>query len=146
MTPPSMRKSLPVMNAPSGPMRSAPTFPTSSGVPARPAGDNSIVRRYPSPRGPDAGVADPVKLATWMVRFSCEDQDFFEVDPVRYADALGERGLPVYRRAIDERGDGERVFAVRWARERLAVLDGDGEAIVALLGGDLSAPHQFIPG
>ncbi len=92
----------------------------------------------------DAGVADPVKLAAWMVRFSCEDQDFFEVDPVRYAGALGERGLPVYRRAIEERGDDEGVFAVRWARERLAVLDGDGEAIVALLGGDLSAPHQFI--
>ena len=31
MTPPSMRKSLPVMNAPSGPIRSAPTVPTSSG-------------------------------------------------------------------------------------------------------------------
>ncbi len=92
----------------------------------------------------DAGVADPVRLAAWMVRFSCEDQDFFEVDPVRYAGALGERGLLAYRRAIDEREDGERVFAVRWARERLAVLDGDGEAIVALLGGDLSAPHQFI--
>lgn len=92
----------------------------------------------------DTGVADPLKLAAWMVRFSCEDQDFFEVDPVRYADALGENGLLTYRRAIEERGDGERVFAVRWARERLAVLDGDGEAIVALLGGDLSAPHQFI--
>ncbi len=92
----------------------------------------------------DAGVADPVKLAAWMVRFSCEDQDLFEVDPVRYANALGERGLLAYRRAIDERGNGERAFAVRWARERLAVLDGDGEAIVALLGGDLSAPRQFI--
>ena len=92
----------------------------------------------------DAKVADPVKLAAWMVRFSCEDQDFFEVDPVRYAGALGERGLPLYRRAIEGREDGERVFAVRWARERLAVLDGDEEAIVALLGGDLSSPHQFV--
>jgi hypothetical protein len=92
----------------------------------------------------DAGVADPVKLAAWMVRFSCDQQDFFEVDPVRYAGALGERGLPIYRRAIEEREDGERVFAVRWARERLAVLDGDEQMIVALLGGDLSAPHQFI--
>jgi hypothetical protein len=92
----------------------------------------------------DAGVADPVKLAGWMVRFSCDDQDFFEVDPVRYAGALGEHGLAEYRRAIEERGDGGRVFAVRWARERLAVLDGDGEAIASLLGGDLSAPHQFV--
>lgn len=92
----------------------------------------------------DAGVADPAKLAAWMVRFSCDDQDFFEVDPVRYAGALGERGLPIYRRAIEEREDGGRVFAVRWARERLAVLDGDKDTIVALLGDDLSAPHQFI--
>ena len=92
----------------------------------------------------DAGVADPVKLAGWMVRFSCDDQDFFEVDPVRYASALGERGLTIYRRAIAQRADGEQNFAVRWARERLAVLDGDTEAIIALLGGDLSSPHQFI--
>ncbi len=92
----------------------------------------------------DASVADPVKLAAWMVRFSCDDQDFFEVDPVRYAGALGERGLLAYRRAIEARENGERVFAVRWARERLAVLDGDSERIVVLLGGDLSASHQFI--
>lgn len=56
----------------------------------------------------------------------------------------GERGLSAYRRAIEEREDGERVFAVRWARERLTILDGNGEAIVALLGGDPGAPHQFI--
>jgi hypothetical protein len=31
-----MRKSLPVMNPPSGPMSSAPTVATSSGVPGRP--------------------------------------------------------------------------------------------------------------
>jgi hypothetical protein len=72
----------------------------------------------------DTRVADPVKLAAWMVRFSCEDQDFFEVDLVRYAAALGEPGLAAYRQAIARR-DGEQSFAVRWARERLAVLDGD---------------------
>jgi hypothetical protein len=91
----------------------------------------------------DALVADPLKLAEWMVRFSCEDQDFFEVDPVRYARALGEPSLGVYRRAIATR-DGQQLFAVRWARERLAVLDGDTQAIVTLLGGDLSNPHPFI--
>ncbi|HTA11877.1 MAG TPA: hypothetical protein VK765_00550 [Solirubrobacteraceae bacterium] len=93
----------------------------------------------------DAGVADAVKVAEWMVRFSCDDQDFFEIDPVRYRAALGESGLAAYRCAIEQRhADGSQRFAVRWARERLAVLDGDTEAIVALLGGDLSAPHQFI--
>jgi hypothetical protein len=91
----------------------------------------------------DAGVADPVKLAAWMVRFSCQDQDFFEIDPVRYATALGELGLAAYRQAIAGR-DGEASFAVRWARERLAVLDGDTQAIITLLGGNLSSPHQFI--
>jgi hypothetical protein len=45
VTPPSIRKWLPVMNAPSEPIRSAPTAPTSSGVPARPAADASIMRR-----------------------------------------------------------------------------------------------------
>jgi hypothetical protein len=92
----------------------------------------------------DAGVADPTKLAAWMVRFSCDDQDLFEVDPVRYASALGERGVTAYRRVIAQRSDGEQNFAVRWARERLAVLDGDNDAIVTLLGGDLNSPHQFI--
>jgi hypothetical protein len=29
----------------------------------------------------DAGVADPVKLAAWMIRFRFVDQDFFQVDP-----------------------------------------------------------------
>ncbi len=78
-----------------------------------------------------------------MVRFSCEDQDFFEIDPVRYATALGEPGLAAYRQAIARR-DGEQSFAVRWARERLAVLDGDTQAIITLLGADLSTPYQFI--
>jgi hypothetical protein len=33
-------------------------------------------------RACDAGVADPVDLALWMVRFGFDDQDFLEVDPV----------------------------------------------------------------
>ena len=32
-------------------------------------------------RACDAGVADPVELAVWMVRFGFDDQDSFEVDP-----------------------------------------------------------------
>ena len=45
VTPPSMRKSLPVMNPPSAPISSAATAATSSGVPGRPAADPSIMRR-----------------------------------------------------------------------------------------------------
>ena len=94
----------------------------------------------------DAGNADPIKLARWMVRFRFDDQDFFEVDPVRYADALGELGLAAYRRGVTQRvaaGGGDS-FAAKYAQERLAVLDGDTEALVGLLGGDLSRPYQFI--
>lgn len=91
----------------------------------------------------DAGVADPVKLATWMIRFRFADQDFFEVDPVRYASALGDRGLAAYRKQVVD-SDSDDSFAVRYARERLAVLDQDIEAIVAILGGDLDGPYRFL--
>jgi len=94
-------------------------------------------------RACDAGVADPVKLAAWMVKFRFTDQDFFEVDPVRYANALGERGLAAYREAVDTH-TGTDSFAVRYARDRLAILDGDVDAIVEQLGGDLTTPYQFI--
>jgi hypothetical protein len=91
----------------------------------------------------DAGVADPVRLARWMIRFRFVDQDFFEPDPVRYRAALGEVGLAEFRSLLASQEDQDG-FAARYARERLAVLDGDSGAIVALLGGDLSRPHQFI--
>ena len=94
-------------------------------------------------RACDAGVADPVKLAGWMIRFRFTDQDFFEVDPVRYAAALGDAGLAAYRNAVAER-EHEDSFAARHARERLAVLDRDTDTIVKLLGGDLTLPHQFV--
>jgi hypothetical protein len=96
-------------------------------------------------RACDAGVADPVKLARWMVRFCFDDQDFFAVDPIRYAGAMGELGLAAYRREVRRRRDaGDDSFAARYATERLAVLDGDVDEIVLLLGGDLSRPYDFI--
>lgn len=93
----------------------------------------------------DTGVADPVKLARWMIRFCFDDQDFFEVDPVRYASALGELGLAAYRREVRQRREmGDHSFAAKYATERLAVLDGDVDAIVVLLGGDFDRPYDFI--
>lgn len=94
----------------------------------------------------DAGAADPIKLASWMVKFRFDDQDFFEADPVRYAKALGEMGLAAVRREVRHRieaGSGDS-FAAKYALERLAVVDGDTDAIVRLLGGDLRSPYQFI--
>jgi hypothetical protein len=90
----------------------------------------------------DQGVADPVKLAEWMTRFGFADQDYFEVDPVRYADGLGEDGMAAYRAAVDAIDD-VGSYAVRHARERLAIFDRDIETLVQLLGGDLSNPYQF---
>ena len=89
----------------------------------------------------DAGVADPVELARWLVRFTLDDQDFFVLDPKRYAGALGESGLAEYRKQIERRrGAGEQSFALRYADERLAVLDGDVDTIIRLLGGNLASP------
>ena len=59
-------------------------------------------------RACDAGVADGVELAAWMVRFGFDDQDFFEIDPVRYASALGEAGLAAYRGAVGARREATR--------------------------------------
>ena len=91
-----------------------------------------------------AGVAEPKALARWMVKFGFDDQDFFTIDPVLYAPALGDKGMAVYRNAVAERSaQGRLPFAVKHATERLAVLDGDVEAIVSLLGQDLTSPHQY---
>jgi hypothetical protein len=107
-----------------------------------------------------AGVAEPRALAKWMVRFTFEDQDFFTIDPVAYVDALGDAGLAVYRQEVANRSDSASAptsrsaalrdlygefpsFAARYAAERLAVIDRDVGRLVELLGGDLSAPHQF---
>ena len=114
-----------------------------------PAGEVVKLRDLPA-----AGLRDPAfgprqhliverKLAHWMVKFRFADQDFFEVDPVRYASALGEVGLAAYRAAVAGY-KGADSFAVRYARERLAILDGDVDVIVKQLGGDLKNPYQFI--
>lgn len=97
-------------------------------------------------RACDAAATDPIRLARWMVRFRFDDQDFFEVDPVRYAGALGELGLAAYRREVKERiaaGAGDS-FAARYAQQRLAILAGDTAALVELLGGDLTETDQFL--
>ena len=107
------------------------------------------------------GVASQQPLAKWMVRFACDDQDFFEIDPVAYVDALGEKGLALYRSEVAKRSvppaepsdrmlrlgelySGFPSFAVKYATVRLAVIDQDVDRLVDLLGGDLSSPYQFL--
>jgi hypothetical protein len=105
-----------------------------------------------------AGVP-PLKLADWMFDFHFDDQvDFFNLDPVAYAPALGEKGLARLRARIDAlraeippadpgvaRFD-HRGFVVEWFDKRLAVLDRDVEAIIRthLRDGRVAAWHEDV--
>ena len=70
-------------------------------------------------RACDAGVADPVRLAGWMIRFRFGDQDYFDIDPVRYAAALGEAGMVAYRSTLEQIDDAGP-YGLHYVRERLA--------------------------
>jgi hypothetical protein len=54
-----------------------------------------------------------------------------------------ERLLAAYREAVAAQRSPD-TFAECYARERLAILEGDVDAIVKLLGGDQTTPYQFI--
>lgn len=96
-----------------------------------------------------AAAKTPVgKLIDWMVKFQFDDDevDYFELDPVAYAPALGEVGMAAYRKRLaevkanlgprpseDDRwtlGHAHEWFTLDWNAQRLAVLDHDIEAIV----------------
>jgi hypothetical protein len=88
---------------------------------------------------------DPTRLARWLIRFGLDDQDWFTVDVDTYAEPLGEVGVAVYRGEIERRwAAGDRSFAVRRAKERLAFVDRDVDALVALLGGELTLSRQYL--
>ena len=87
------------------------------------------------------------RLIDWMVKFQFDgDVDYFELDPVAYAPALGETGIGAYRRRLGEieAGLGPRPskddrwtsarslewFTLDWNARRLAVLDHDVDAII----------------
>ncbi|GAA4416433.1 hypothetical protein GCM10023169_11310 [Georgenia halophila] len=96
-----------------------------------------------------AAAKTPVdKLVDWMITFQFDDDqvDYFELDPVAYAPALGDVGMAAYRRRLSEveAGLGPRPseedrwtsrhshewFALDWNAQRLAVLDRDIDAII----------------
>ncbi len=86
------------------------------------------------------------RLATWLhaFRFTGE-QDFFDPDVAAYAAALGPVGVERYRALVEESaGDHSDLSAVRYSRGRLAVLDRDAEAIVAVIGDGLTRAHQVV--
>lgn len=88
---------------------------------------------------PRAGPA-PAKLVDWLVAFQFGSAcDFFTVDPVAYAPALGDAGVAAYRARLEELGSDpdpaaghltSRCWALEWNARRLAVLDRDVDAIV----------------
>jgi hypothetical protein len=86
-------------------------------------------------------------LADWMMRFQFDGAvDYFEIDPVAYAPALGKSGMATYRARLSdiEAGLGPRPsaedlwtsrhshewFVIEWNARRLAVLDRDIDAII----------------
>ena len=96
-----------------------------------------------------AAAATPVsKLIEWMMKFQFGDDevDYFELDPVAYAPALGEVGMAAYRKRLaevearlgprpseDDRwtsGHSHEWFTLDWNARRLAVLDHDIEGII----------------
>lgn len=99
------------------------------------------------PKAAAAARVAPRKLVDWMIAFQLDGEvDYFEVDPVAYAPALGDEGMATYRTRLAEiagrlgpvpagtdRWDTpnrhER-WVLEWNERRLAVLDRDVEAII----------------
>ena len=87
------------------------------------------------------------KLVDWMMAFQFDNEcDYFHLDPVAYAPALGEKGMASYRAKLadvearlgprpseEERWTAAHShdwFTLDWNAQRLAVLDRDVEAII----------------
>lgn len=84
----------------------------------------------------------PTKLVPWMLHFQFEEEcDFFTLDPVAYAPALGEDGMRTYRAELDriraelsppesEMSFSHTRFVLDELERRLAVHDRDIDAII----------------
>ena len=99
------------------------------------------------PQAAAAAAVSPGKLVDWMIAFQFNgDVDYFEIDPVDYAPALGETGMDTYRARLEairesvgpEPPESERWTAphrherwvLEWNDRRLAVFDRNAEAII----------------
>ncbi|MGW0584290.1 DUF6880 family protein, partial [Streptomyces sp. NPDC002920] len=87
------------------------------------------------------GVArpDPERLAEWLVGHVLGDgNDATDLDPLDYADVLGQAGLARLRQlAAEARRRSPRGWAERYLMERLVKAEGDVDALVALYVRDL---------
>jgi len=100
------------------------------------------------PRAAAAAQVKPSKLVDWMIKFQFDDNDvdYFELDIVAYADALGAAGVAAYRSRLAEieaslgrrpssedrwqSSNSHAWFTLEWNAQRLAVLDRDVDAII----------------
>lgn len=98
-----------------------------------------------------AAQVPPAKLVAWMMKFQFdEDCDYFELNPVAYARALGAAGMARYREDLARRKAiflsspaaddqfGHECFVFEHNARRLAVLDRDVEAIIVTHARDQS--------
>lgn len=107
------------------------------------------------PRAAAAAGAPVARLVDWMVKFQFDGVvDYFTLDPVAYAPALGGAGIASYRARLGQieaelgpRPPASEVwrsprshdwFTLDWNARRLAVLDRDVEAIIATHARDRS--------
>lgn len=110
------------------------------------------------PRTAAAAGTPPGRLVDWMITFQFDGEvDFFELDPVAYAAALGPDGIAAYRRRLadirDQVGEtptdplaGEHrheLWVLDWNDRRLAVLDRDPDAVIATHAGDRRIARWF---
>ncbi|MGH3332942.1 MAG: DUF6880 family protein, partial [Nocardioidaceae bacterium] len=57
------------------------------------------------PTAAAAAQVPPARLVDWMMKFQFDgDVDYFQLDPVAYAPALGEHGMATYRAKLNEVG------------------------------------------
>lgn len=104
---------------------------------------NSLIKLHPATAA-DAHI-QPLKLADWVFDFHFNDQvDYFELDPVAYAPALGDKGVQRLREraaglreGIKPQNPGEQPpgyshteFIAKWFEQRFAVLDRDPDEII----------------
>ena len=97
------------------------------------------------PRAAARAQVPPRRLVEWMMTFQFDDEvDYFELDPVAYAPALGDAGMDMYRSRLDAvratapppdpavigGGYSRERWVLEWNDKRLAVLDHDVDAII----------------
>ncbi|WBO69168.1 hypothetical protein O1G22_10035 [Streptomyces camelliae] len=88
-----------------------------------------------------AARPDPEELARWLVGHALGDIDdgLTDIDPLAYADALGEEGMAVLRKsAVEAWRANRRGWAEKYLMERVAKAGGDVDTVIAVHAADLA--------